>query len=141
MFRRLVCLALVCLMFTACSKLDLSDVVSTGGATAAAATSAAVGLPAAGTAILTAVGGVSAGALVEDGPNTNTVCLQNPELCGQAKLFELLMSSVHWIIGGIVALMIMSWLIPGPQSFFFWRDNNGRTNSTNHRSRPGRRNT
>ena len=102
MFRRLICLALVCLMFTACSRIDLSDLVSTGGATAAAAASAAAGLPVAGTAILTAVGGAAGGALVADGTDANEVCLKNPELCGQAKLFELLMSSVHWIIGGIV---------------------------------------
>ena len=72
---------LVCLTFTACSRLNLSDLVATGGATAGAALASAVGLPVGGVAAVTAVSGVSAGALV-DNHTTETigeVCSQVPD--------------------------------------------------------------
>ena len=134
-----ICLVLCVLMLSACSRFDLSDVATTTGATVGATAAAALGAPTLVIATSTVAGGVAGGALVEDETSAVDACIENPEICREVEFWDTLKDFIHWIIGGTVLLIIVAWLIPGPQTL--WRKKDARSNSPRHgarRHRPDR---
>ena len=126
------CLALLCtLLLVGCSSVDLSDISTTAGASAGAVGAAVLTTNPAGILIGTVAGGVTGAVLVEDEPSAADVCIENPEACVAAETGETIRDFLHWIIGGGVVLIIVGWLIPGPQSL--WRRKDAPTNSTRQR--------
>lgn len=131
-----LCLVMCVLMLSACSRFDLSDVATTAGATTAATAAAALGAPTLVIATSTLAGGVAGGALVEDETSAIDACLENPEICREVEFWDTIKDFIHWIIGGTVLLIIVAWLIPGPQTL--WRKKDAGSNSTRHGPRRNR---
>ena len=134
------CLVLfLTLLLAGCSSVDLSDISTVAGASAGAVGTAVLTTNPAGILVGTVAGGVTGAVLVEDEPSAADVCIENPEACVAAETGETIRDFFHWIIGGGVLLIIVAWLIPGPQRL--WRKKDARSNSPRHgtrRNRPDR---
>ena len=131
------CLALfLTLLLCGCSAIDLSDVATTTGAGVGAVGTAALTTNPAGILVGTVAGGVAGAALVEDETSAVDACLENPEICREIEFWDTIKDSIHWFIGGGVILIIVAWLIPGPQTL--WRRKDAKPNTTRRRVRSGR---
>ena len=119
-----------------CSKIDLSDVATTAGAAVGAVGTAVVTSNPALVGVGALAGGVSGAVLVEDQTDPVDACLENPEVCETVSRWHAIEDFFHWIIGGGVLLIIVAWLLPGPQSL--WRKKDAKSNYTSRRSRQGR---
>ena len=124
------------LLMTGCSgRITLSDVATGAGATVGALVGTATSNPA--VILTTTTAGAAVGAaLVKEAPSAADVCIENPEACVAAETGETIRDFIHWIIGGGVLLIIVAWLIPGPQSL--WRRQDARTNPARKRVRSAR---
>ena len=115
--RCIMLLLITAAMLSGCSRISLSDLGTGIGATAGATLGAITGNPA--IVAVTTAGGAAAGAvLVEDAAKPENFCKANPDKCNEFLFWSSVKDAIHWIIGGIVALITIAWLIPGPQSLF-----------------------
>ena len=131
---------LIGLVLAGCSNFSLSDLATGAGATAGATTSAMLGLPPVVTLTSAAGGAVAGAALVGEAETVADVCSHVPteDYSGcvtKLKIFELFNTLWMWAVGGVVGLIVIAWLIPGPQTLLFWRKKDAGSNSTHYKSR------
>ena len=103
---------------SACSRIDLSDMAATAGAGAGALGTAVLTTNPALVGVGAIAGGVAGSAVVEDTTKTVDACIANPEVCQTISFWHAIEEFIHWIIGGGVLLIIVAWLLPGPQKLF-----------------------
>lgn len=131
----------VSIVLSGCSSLKLEDVA--GPTTAATVT--------AGAAVLTVhpaaaiVAGAAAGAAVEaaipEEESVDITQIETPEQAAVAKTqlyTDLFLDVWKWIVGAIGALIVIAWLIPGPQTFFRRKDH-AQSSDTNQQPARSRR--
>ena len=124
------------LMLTACSNLSLDGIASAGTAAATGAgVTALTGSPIAGAAV-GAAAGVGADAVIPDFQDAaQDFCTANPEDCDRYLLIQAFEKIWKWALGGLIALVTIAWIIPGPQTLLFWRKSDARSNSANRQPR------
>ena len=130
------------MIVSGCSNLSLSDLATGAGATLGATAPAVLNLHPAVTLASAGAGAVAGAALVGETETVADACSHVPTDQYQScltrfKLFELFNTLWMWAVGAVVGLMVMAWLIPGPQSLFFWRKSNAESNTSRSRAGQG----
>ena len=112
----LLLIALLAGSLTGCSNVSLSDLSTGAGAVVGGTLGAVTGNPA--IVAVTSTGGAAVGSALVGETNAADVCIENPEACVAAETGETVRDIAHWLIGGAILLIIVGWLIPGPNSLF-----------------------
>lgn len=119
------------LLLTGCASLSLEDAATGLGATAGAAVGSLTGSPT--VVVTTTAAGAAVGAAViapETPADVQITDVQNEHQADVAKkqlVLDLIADLWHWAVGAVVVLIVVAWLIPGPQ-FMFRRRRDGNTN-------------
>ena len=116
-FQKSLLIALLAGSLIGCSRVDLSDLATGAGAVAGAGLGALTG-NASIVLATTSVGAVAGAVAVEDAAKPENFCKVNPDQCQEFLFWSSVKDAIHWIIGAVVALIVIAWWTPGPQSIF-----------------------
>ena len=119
---KLLPMLLLTALLAGCSNFSLDGLASAGTASVATAgVTALTGSPIAGVVVGGATGVATDGLIPDFKDAAQDFCSANPDDCDRYLLIQAFEKIWMWLVFGILGLITIAWLLPGPQSLFFWR--------------------